>query len=88
MLQGLFTMWGRGAGAHPPCRNSPAETLEINGFFLTVPLEKGSLHAEPWKQCQKGKDARSWTLQKTEEQAGPQVKELRGVTKVGKGCEE
>lgn len=25
---------------------------------------------------------------KTEEQAGPQVKELRGVTKVGKGCEE
>lgn len=32
-------MWGRGAGSHPPCRNSPAETLEINRFFLTVPLE-------------------------------------------------
>lgn len=28
------------------------------------------------------------TPKKTEEQAGPQVKELRGVIKVGKGCEE
>lgn len=88
MLQGLFTIWGQGAGPHPPCRNSPAETLEINGFFLTVPLQKGSLHAEPRKQSQKEEDARSWTLQKTGEQAGPWVKELRRVTKVGKGCEE
>lgn len=83
-------MWGWGAGSHPPCRNSPAETLEINRFFLTGSpgRRRGICMLSHGSKIKRRKMPDPGYSKKTGEQAGLQVKELRGVTKIGKGCEE
>lgn len=81
MLWVYLQCGGRGAGSHPHCWKSPAENLSISAGQSSS-REGGSLHANRWQEAGGTRGHQLQGILDTpskRKQAGPQVRELRGV---------